>query len=186
MIKTRDAAQVDPHRTKAPRRDMTFGEQPSFDIPPPQQPAYQPAPPPLGPRTQRILDRQRRRASWAGIGFLTGLAALAIILGGSSMWIQHAGVPARLTVGVCDSPAHRSTSKTFFYFITGDCHGLDDQGQPVDFEGAHQKDVGHILDVHVMAGAAVVDGWKLPTVVFAVGCLLGVVTLIAIVRRLMR
>jgi hypothetical protein len=102
------------------------------------------------------------------------------------MWIQHFGVPARLTVGVCDSPAHRRASDTVFYYITGDCHGVDDQGQSVDFEGAYQKDVNRTLDVHLMAGDAVVDGWKVPTVVFGVGCLLGVVTIVAIVRRLTR
>jgi hypothetical protein len=102
------------------------------------------------------------------------------------MWIQHFGVPERLKVQICDSPVHRRASDTVFYYITGDCHGLDDQNKSVDFDGAYQKDVGHTLAVHVKAGDAIVDGWKVPAVILGVGCLLGVVTLIATVRRLTR
>jgi hypothetical protein len=59
----------------------------------------------------------------------------------------------------------------------------------LEFEGVYQKDVGHDINVHITRGIgdtdeAVNDAWIGPQITLGVGCLLGVVAVIAIVRRL--
>jgi len=132
------------------------------------------------------MSTTRRRGRW-GTFVALSLASVALVAFGT--WLtsaQHFGTPARLTVLECDKPRGWSD------YVFGNCRGSPSSathGRYIEFWGAGPDDVGHEIDVHITSGTgvfdeAIVDGWILPSVLLAAGCVLAVGTVVAIVVRL--
>ncbi len=126
-----------------------------------------------------------RRGGWGDMVALVVISLAVIALGAFFVGVQHFGVPARISVEHCEKPSHYSRS-LWFHDAVGRCRGQTNTERPVEFWGAYQTDLGHDVDVHITGAEAVVDGWILPRIVLAAGCVLGVAAVIVTVRRVGR
>jgi hypothetical protein len=162
------------------------GDEGSSSTPKPGGPAVPVSLPNNRYEADQLIPSGRRRGGW---GFLVALsiASLAVIaLGAFPVWVQHFGVPARIAVEYCGKLSRPSHVFDYVWdYAVGTCHWQTSTTR-VEVWGAHQQDMGREIDVHIMGGEDVVDGWNVPLVVLAVGCVLGVGTVVAIVRRLAR
>jgi hypothetical protein len=147
-----------------------------------------PIPTPAYIQNQPVPSSQRRR-NWGTIVVGLVVSVVVIASGAYPMWIQNFGAPDRITVQFCDKALQNFTDLLFYgsYHCTGKSH---QQGQ-VDFWGMYQNNAGQDIDVHVAhgggdSGDAVPDAWIIPPILVAVGSALGVVMVIAFVRRLRR
>jgi hypothetical protein len=143
-------------------------------------------------RRIKVTQRSRRRGrSTIHIGLLGG-ALVFFAIGTFLLWNQHSGVPARMTVESC------TASKTGTLHSHGDvvfplCYGRP-SGAPdqpfTDIWGAWWRDAGHDINVHILGSGtgatAIKDSWWQPLTGLAIGCVLGVGGVRAIVRRLRR
>jgi hypothetical protein len=117
------------------------------------------------------------------------LASLAIIADGTwLMWVQHSGVPARVTVLSCAESGPRLSDRLYSYAFGDSCGNYQiDKDRYLEFWGVYRKDVGHEIDVHIapLGGSdeAVPDAWIVPPIEVGVGFVLGVAAVIGIVRR---
>jgi hypothetical protein len=120
------------------------------------------------------------------------IASVAIIAFGTFfMWVQHSGVPARVTVQECQGRGTRFSDHLFSYAFGDSCTASQrsSRGNFLELWGVYRKDVGHDIDVHITRGTgvfdeAVPDEWIVPPIAVGVGALLGVATVIGIVRRI--
>jgi hypothetical protein len=133
----------------------------------------------------QVMRSRGSRGRWGDMVALVVISVAVMALGTFFVGVQHFGVPARITVEYCEKPSHYSSSQ-WFHDVVGRCQGKTNTESPVEFWGAHQTDLGHDVDVHITGAEAVVDGWILPPIVLAMGCVLGVGAVIVIVRRLGR
>ena len=141
--------------------------------------------PPVGNRQDQVMPSRRRRGDWGTIVGCSIASVLVIALGAFPVWVQHFGVPARITVQYCAEPSSQSHLFDYVWdYAVGTCHW--ETPTRVEVWGAHQNDMGSEIDVHIISGEYVVDGWILPPIVLGAGCLLGAGTVIAILRRLRR
>src|ERR1700759_574659 len=136
------------------------------------------------------LSSRRRRRRW---GTVVGcaIASLAIIAFGTFfMWVQHSGVPARVTVQRCDDRGTRLSDRLFGYAFGDSCTAPQSgQDRFLEFWGVYRKDVGQEIDVHITRGTgvfdeAVPDAWIVPEIAIGVGSVLAVGTVIGIARRI--
>lgn len=140
---------------------------------------------PLGNRKEHAMPSRRRRGDWGTIVGCSIASVLVIALGAFPVWVQHFGVPTRITVQYCAQPSSHSHLFDYVWdYAVGTCHW--ETPTRVEVWGAHQNDMGREIDVHTVSGEDIVDGWKLPSIVLGAGCLLGAGTVIAAVRRLRR
>jgi DivIVA domain-containing protein len=137
----------------------------------------------------------RRRGGWGTIVALSFASVAIIAFGTFFMWVQHFGVPARVTVQQCQAHSGTRITDHLFNYAFGDsCTASSISATRegyVEFWGVYQKDVGRDIDVHIFRGSgvfdeAVPDAWIVPPIAIGVGGVLGVAAVIGIVRRLRR
>ena len=113
-----------------------------------------------------------------------------IAFGAYFMWVQHSGVPARVTVRQCHEPGTRISDRAFEYAFGQACTGSQESHDRfLEFWGVYPSDVGHDIPVHISRGTgvfdeAVPDAWIVPPIALGIGSVLGVAAVIGIVRRL--
>jgi hypothetical protein len=137
-----------------------------------------------------VVSSRRRRGRWGAIVFGLIASVAIIAFGAYFMWVQHSGVPARVTVQQCEGRGTRFSDQVFGYAFGDSCTGSQgSQDRFLEFWGVYRKDVGHDIDVHISRGSgvfdeAVPDTWIVPPIAVGVGSVLGIATVIGIVRRL--
>lgn len=130
---------------------------------------------------------------------ILSLFALALFAFGSfTLWNQHFGVPARVTINHCSAartnPQHGGYRRNWYSLMPGDCIGHPSGGAPdqgsITVYDAQWSDVNHDIDVHIVKGlnsqVAIKDGSWWPLIIVGIGLLFGVGAVTAIVRRLRR
>jgi hypothetical protein len=105
-----------------------------------------------------------------------------IAFGGYTVWEQHSGTTARMTVTDCHVGGSSSTGRrhrihTAWGRSRNNCWGtvVNQAGSPrnsMRIWGAEESDKGHDIDVHIHGRQAIADKWWAPPVVLGVGCVL--------------
>ena len=140
--------------------------------------------------------RRRRRWGTVVVCFIFSIAFIAF--GTFFVWVQHYGVPDRITVQKCETRSGGRASDALFNYAFSDfCiaapgsayqERYPHESYP-EFWGVYKEDVGHEINVHITRGTgqwyeAVNDAWILPQVAIGIGAVLGVAAVVGIVRRL--
>ena len=145
-----------------------------------------------------MIRSGRRRRRWGTI-VACSIASIAFIAFGTFfMWVQHYGVPARITIQSCENRSGSRSSDFLLNYAFGDSciaspgsayqERYPHESYP-EFWGVYRKDFGHDIDVHITRGTgqwyeAVADAWIVPKIALGIGGVLGVAAVIGIVRRL--
>jgi hypothetical protein len=144
------------------------------------------------------MSGRRRRGGWGTIVGCSILSLLIFAFGVFFTWVQHYGVPDRITVQSCRPTSGSRFSDRLTNYAFGDfClaapgsayqERYPHESYP-EFWGVYAKDVGHDIGVHITRGTgqwyeAVADDWMVPKIAIGVGGVLGIAVVIAIVRRL--
>lgn len=131
---------------------------------------------------------RNRRGGRPSIGRILAFFFFAVVfsfMGTGPVWTEHFGARTRMTVE-CSHSSSRLPLPTSW---TGaDCWGSSSAGVqgPLKVYGAGFGDVGHDIDVHILAGVAVKDGSSPWAFVYFLGfgLLSGFIAIRLVVRRL--
>jgi hypothetical protein len=133
------------------------------------------------------VQRSRRRGR---IAIYMGLLAVALVCfagGAFPLWVQHSGVPARMTVASC-GVSHYSHGRHIPLrpVCYGQPSGAPRQRSTVIWN-TWWGDEGHDINAHMLGSGrhalVVKDSWVQPLISLGIGCIFGVGGVLGIMRR---